>query len=51
VTINGPAAVHTARSSPSPLLGREEVPDEDIPVARQTNAGTLLVGNLLRQYR
>jgi hypothetical protein len=49
--LNGTPAVHTARPSPSPILDREEVPDEDIPVARQTNAGTLLVGNLLRQYR
>jgi hypothetical protein len=49
--LNGPSPVHPARPSPSPLLDREEVPDEDVPVARQKDAGTLLVGNLLRQYR
>jgi len=49
--LNEPPAVHPARPSPRPLLDREEVPDEDVPVARQTDAGALLVGNLLRQYR
>ena len=49
--LNEPPAVHPARPSPRPLLDREEVPDEDVPVARQKDAGALLVGNLLRQYR
>ena len=49
--LNGPPAVHPARPSPSPVLDREEVSDEDVPVARQADAGALLVGNLLRQYR
>ena len=49
--LNEPPAVHPARPSPSPVLDREEVSDEDVPVARQANAGALLVGSLLRQYR
>jgi hypothetical protein len=49
--LNEPPAVHPARPSPRPLLDRQKVPDEDFPVARQTDAGALLVGNLLRQYR
>jgi len=48
---NEPPAVHPARPSPRPLLDRQEVPDEDFPMARQKDAGALLVGNLLRQYR
>ena len=51
VNANGTPAVHPARPSPSPILDREEVPDSYQPVARQTDAGALLVGNLLRQYR
>jgi hypothetical protein len=49
--LNGPPAVHPARPSPRQVLDREEVPDEDVPVARQADAGALLVGSLLRQYR
>jgi len=49
--LNGPPAIHPARPSPRPVLDREEVPDSYQPVARQTDAGALLVGNLLRQYR
>lgn len=49
--LNGPPTVHPTRPSPSPVLDREEVPDEDIPVARQKDAGTLLVGSLLQGYR
>ena len=48
--LNAPA-LHPTRPSPRPLLDREEVPDEDIPVARQAHAGTLLVGSLLQGYR
>ena len=48
---NEPPAVHPARPSPRPVLDREEVSDEDIPVARQTDAGALLVGSLLQSYR
>ncbi len=48
---NESPAVHPARPSPSPVLDREEVSDEDVPVARQADAGALLVGSLLRQYR
>jgi hypothetical protein len=49
--LNVTPTVHPARPRPSPILDREEVPDEDIPVARQKDAGTLLVGNLLQGYR
>ena len=48
--LNAPA-IHSTRPSPRPLLDREEVPDEDIPVARQAHAGALLVGSLLQGYR
>ena len=48
--LNAPA-VHPTRPSPRPVLDRQEVPDEDIPVARQKDAGTLLVGSLLQGYR
>jgi len=49
--LNGPPTVHPPRPSPRPLLDREEVPDEDIPVARQKDAGAVLVGSLLQGYR
>ena len=49
--LNGPPAIHPARPSPRPVLDREEVSDSYQPMARQTDAGALLVGNLLRQYR
>jgi hypothetical protein len=49
--LNVTPTVHPARPRPSPILDREEVPDEDVPVARQKDAGTLLVGNLLQGYR
>jgi len=49
--LNEPPAVHPPRPSPRPLLDREEVPDEDIPVARQKDAGAVLVGSLLQGYR
>jgi hypothetical protein len=49
--LNGPPAVHSPRPSPSPVLDREEVSHSYQPVARQKDAGALLVGDLLRQYR
>ena len=49
--LNGTPAVHPARPSPDPVLDWKEVPYSYKPVARQTDAGALLVGNLLRQYR
>ena len=49
--LNGPPAVHPARPSPDPVLDWKEVPYSYKPVARQTDAGALLVGNLLREYR
>ena len=49
--LNEPPAVHSPRPSPSPVLDREEVSDSYQPMARQTDAGALLVGSLLRQYR
>ena len=49
--LNGPPAVHPARPSPRPVLDREEVPDSYQPVARQADAGALLVGSLLQSYR
>jgi len=45
------STVHPPRPSPRPVLDREEVPDEDIPVARQKDAGAVLVGSLLQGYR
>ena len=49
--LNEPPAVHPPRPSPSPVLDREEVPDEDFPMARQADVGALLVGRLLQGYR
>ena len=49
--LNGPPAVHPARPSPRPVLDREEVPDSYQPMARQADAGALLVGSLLQSYR
>lgn len=49
--LNGTPAVHPARPSPDPVLDWKEVPYSYKPVARQTDAGALLVGNLLREYR
>ena len=49
--LNEPPAVHPPRPSPRPILDREEVSDSYQPMARQTDAGALLVGSLLRQYR
>ena len=49
--LNEPPAVHPPRPSPSPVLDRQEVPDEDFPMARQKDAGALLVGSLLQSYR
>ena len=49
--LNEPPAVHPARPSPRPVLDREEVSDSYQPMARQKDAGALLVGSLLRQYR
>jgi hypothetical protein len=49
--LNEPPAVHPPRPSPRPVLDWEEVSDSYQPMARQTDAGALLVGSLLRQYR
>jgi hypothetical protein len=49
--LNEPPAVHSPRSSPRPVLDREEVSDSYQPMARQADAGALLVGRLLQGYR
>ena len=49
--LNEPPAVHPPRPSPRPVLDREEVSDSYQPMARQTDAGALLVGRLLQGYR
>jgi len=49
--LNEPPAVHPPRPSPRPILDREEVSDSYQPMARQADAGALLVGRLLQGYR
>jgi hypothetical protein len=49
--LNEPPAVHPTRPSPRPVLDREEVSDSYQPMARQADAGALLVGRLLQGYR